>query len=113
VSLVPEVIKRSAPASFYRENPDLFITPADAIWPFAPHEINPDAVAFEGLNDYFTFAVIVSENLDAAKELTDLSARYNQAYRAGISRGTGQEIKIPGFDPKNPRVLKIADQAVP
>jgi multiple sugar transport system substrate-binding protein len=113
VSLVPEVIKRSAPASFYRENTDLFITPADAIWPFAPHEINPEAVAFEGLDDYFTFAVIVSGNLDTAKELADLSARYNQAYRAGISRGTGQEIRIPDFDPKNPQVLRNADQAVP
>jgi multiple sugar transport system substrate-binding protein len=113
VSLVPEVIKRADPAASYRENPDLFITSTDAIWPFAPHEINPEAVAFEGLNDYLTFAIIISRDLDTTKELTDLTERYNRAYRAGISRGIGQELKNPGFDPKKPGILKNVDQSIP
>ncbi|MDR1468534.1 MAG: extracellular solute-binding protein [Spirochaetaceae bacterium] len=102
ISLIPEVIKRANPAPVYKNNPAMLIGDTDKIWPLTPHEVNPSAVAVEGLNFYDTWAAIIWGQLDVKRGLADLTARYNKAYREGIARGVGKEIKIPNFNPMKP-----------
>jgi multiple sugar transport system substrate-binding protein len=102
VAVVPEVVRRANPARIYRENSVMLITGTDAVWPYTPHELNPAAVVVEGMDLYDTWAAIIWGALDTGKGLTDLTGRYNKAYRSGISQGIGKEVKIPGFNPMKP-----------
>jgi multiple sugar transport system substrate-binding protein len=80
----------------------MLIGDTDQVWPLTPHEVNPSAVAVEGLNFYDTWAAIIWGQVDVRNGLADLTTRYNRAYRDGIARGIGKEIRIPNFDPMKP-----------
>lgn len=102
ISLVPAVTGNASPAAYYLDNPDLLIGQGDRVWPKAPHELNPDAVVVEGLNNYDTFASMIIGDQDIEKGLADLTDRYNAAYRAGIAQGLGTDLTIAGFNPLQP-----------
>jgi multiple sugar transport system substrate-binding protein len=103
IAVVPAVIARAKPAKIYAENPAMLITPTDAILKNSPHQENPNAVIVEGMNYFDTCASIIwGATSDPRRALTDLTDRYNRAYRAGIAQGIGKEIRIPGYDPLKP-----------
>ena len=102
ISSVDAVIAKSTPKAVYSENPKLLLGSTDKLWPKAPHERNVDAVVVEGKDFYTTFNELIYLDADIDSELAALTDRYNEAYRKGISEGTGVEVKIDGFDPMNP-----------
>lgn len=102
ISIIPAVIEKAKPAQVYIDNADLLIGDTDAIWPLAPQEVNANAVLVEGMDMYATFGSMMLGDADIKSGLKDLTDRYNAALKAGIDEGTGTEIKIDSFDPKNP-----------
>lgn len=102
ISIVADVIEQSQPAQVYIDNPALLIGSTDSIWPLTPQEKNSSNFIVEGTDMYTTFSALVLGDVDIDKGLQDLSDRYNAALKAGIKEGTITEIKINGFDPKNP-----------
>lgn len=102
ISMVPAVIEKANPAQYYIDNPALLIGDEDAIYPNTPQEANVDAVIVEGQNMYDTMAAMILGDMDIKSGLEELTERYNAAYEAGISEGSGKEIKIDNFDPMHP-----------
>jgi multiple sugar transport system substrate-binding protein len=102
IPLIPEATAKLRQKPPYQNNPDLLVTSSEGILPKTPYNINPEAVVVEGLNDYNTYAQIIAGTLDVKQGLADLTVRYNRAYRAGISQGTGKEVKLPSYNPLKP-----------
>ena len=83
-----------------REN--FLIGPSDALWPATPMELNSQAVLVEGEDMYATIFSLILGDEDIDKALTNLTARYNNAYEKGIEQGIGREISMPDFNPAKP-----------
>jgi multiple sugar transport system substrate-binding protein len=102
ISIVPQVIKKAKLGQEYSSKPKLQMLDIDAVLPREPHEINAAAVAIEGQDYCKTFESIYYGGADPTSTLKDLTDRYNKAYKDGISKGLGKEVKIPDYNPLKP-----------
>lgn len=103
VSIVPAVLAQAAADGYQPAQEALLLGETDRLWPLAPHEENPAALALDGVDFYAVFKELIFGSTPIAPALEALTERYNAAYQTGISSGVGRAICYPDFDPMNPR----------
>lgn len=101
-SIVPTVQKMAASDGYVPRERCMMLLEDDKMWPRTPHEVRADAVRVRGLDMYDTIKNLVFGEGDIGAELTDLTGRYNEAYRKGIANNIGSEVRIEDFDPMDP-----------
>lgn len=102
ISVVPAVIEEARQNGYKPKGTAALVQEDERLWPSAPQEANPGAVAVKGLDMYDTMKNLIFGTEDIREGLRDLSLRYNEAYQKGIGDNIGSEFRIDGFDPMNP-----------
>jgi len=104
VSILPSVIAKAKPSADFQNKKWLLISDIDALLPKPPHSAFASGMVVEGEDMYKTCESIYYGDADPDAALKDLTDRYNKAYQDAIKNNTGYEIKIPGYDPQNPKL---------
>lgn len=105
VSIIPSVLEKANPSENYKKKEWLRLNPEyDAILPKPPHSAFTSGMIVEGEDMYKTCESIYYGDADVTSTLQDLTDRYNKAYQDAVANGTGYEIKIDHYDPKNPTI---------
>ncbi|MDO5417757.1 MAG: extracellular solute-binding protein [Lachnospiraceae bacterium] len=103
VSILQDVIDKANPSEDFATKEWLRINPEyDAILPKPPHTAFAAGMIVEGEDIFKTIESIYYGGADIDSTLKDLTDRYNKAYQDAIANGTGWEVKIDNYDPKNP-----------
>ncbi|MDO4328351.1 MAG: extracellular solute-binding protein [Lachnospiraceae bacterium] len=101
-SIIPWIIQMAKESGYEPKEESLLLLEDDQMWPRTPQELNSDAVNIKGLDWYDTMKKLIFSDADIKESLQDLTERYNEAYRKGISNNIGREVKNENFDPLKP-----------
>ncbi len=104
VSILPSVIAKAKPSADFQNKKWLLISDIDALLPKPPHSAFASGMVVEGEDMFKTCESIYYGDADPDTALKDLTDRYNKAYQDAIKNNTGYEVKIPGYDPQNPKL---------
>ncbi len=95
--MVPSAIKKAKTPATVEKWPAIQFDKHDKIWPNIPLDVRP-----EGKDYYQVFSEIIFGATDLDKGITDLNARYNQAFDKAISEHKTMRIIYKDFDPAEP-----------
>lgn len=105
IPVIAKVIENADKDGYKPKYETMLLGNNDKMWPKTPAEENSEAVLIDGLDFYEVFKELIFSNKDVSSELSELSERYNNAYKNGIDNSIGRAIKIDEFNSMNPEIV--------